>query len=154
MGILLIQLFDVLENIIRQVIDNKGLVITNNLLLKFDSKQCCCLLAIDVIFSDPIFRDKFLSTSESKLNVSAGKKRKKKLVEVFADHNLLLCDLITTILKRNSSLVDMPCIKFYFDKTIAVLTAQDIYFSSLSSMFAHLLWNKLNPQLIVSGVCI
>jgi len=104
-------------------------------------------MALELIFSNPVLQSDFLSTPyivESKINI----RRKQKKISL--DSNLLICNLITTVLKIKPHLVDIPFIKFYFDKTVAVLTAPDISLSSLSGMM-HVV---LNPQSKVSGVCI
>ncbi|XP_065899031.1 nucleolar pre-ribosomal-associated protein 1-like isoform X3 [Dysidea avara] len=127
------QLFAVLTNIISHIISNEGLLFTNKSVLKCGNEECCCLLTMETIFSNPVMQNNFLSTPpayvESK--VSFPKKQKKT---VSLDYSTLICGLITTVLKMNPQLVDMPCIKLYFDKTTTVLTAPDISSSSLSAL--------------------
>jgi len=145
---LLVQLFSILANVVKQIISKEGLLFTNKSVLKCGTEGCCCLMALEVIFSNPVLQNDFLSTPdivESKINTR--KKRKK----ISLDSNLLTCNLITTVLKIKPHLLDVPFIKFYFGKTVAVLTAPDISLSSLSGMMHVVL---INPQSKVSGVCI
>jgi len=117
----------------KQIMSNEGLLIANNSMLKCGKERCYCLVVLKAILSNPVLQNDFLSIPEfavSKINI--GKKQKKKSVETLSSNSLLISRLITTMLKIKPQLVDMPCIKFYFDKTVAVLTTPDISLLSLT----------------------
>ena len=133
---LLQQYYDVLRIIVEKILSNNCTVSGDNLLVKCDQEECSCSLVISTVFNNSSLQENFLTQStitNTRLLQKLLVRKRKHMSQTEAACSSLVCDLIRTCLKVQPKLIKVSCIRFYFDKIIKILGAQDLSFITESS---------------------
>jgi len=144
-----LQFYNLLKTIVEKVLSNKCAIFDDNLLVKCDYEECCCSLIINTVFNNFSLQESFSTQSSitnSKLQQNLfSRKRKHDLHSKTTCNSLLVCELITTCLKVEPHMIKVSCLRFYFDKIIEMLTAQDFSYIIASSGNVYICMFKVIP---------
>lgn len=130
------QYYDILKNIMENILSNKCTVCDDNLLVRCDSEECCCTLIINTVFNHSSLQGNFLtqSATNTKMQQTFLVRKRKHMSHIeTACSSGLLCGLITACLQVQPEMIKVSCLKFYLDKIVEILTAQNLSFIIASS---------------------
>ena len=138
------QYHDILKNIMEKILSNKCTVCNDNLLVRCYCEECCCSLIINTVFNNSSLQGNFLTqsaTTNTKLQQTLLVRKRKHMSQTeTACSSGLLCDLIITCLQVQPEMIKVSCLKFYLDKIVEILTAQDLSFIITSSGKCYILY--------------
>ena len=132
------QFYDILKTVVVKILSSKCTVCNDNLLVKCDCEECSCSLIINTVFNSSSLKDNFLTQSVAVTNPKLQqpllvRKRKHLSQTETACSSGLMCDLITACLRVQPQMIKVSCLRFYFDKIVEILRAQDFSFIITSS---------------------
>ena len=134
---LLEQFYDILKNVVEKIMSNKCTVCNGNLLVKCDCEECYCSLIINTVFNNSSLQENFLTQSSitnPKLQQTLLVRKRKHVSQTeTVCSSVLMCDLIMACLQVQPEMIKVSCLKYYLDKIVEILTAQDFSLMITSS---------------------